>query len=98
MTACNPEPRLLTQRQAAAYCGVSATTFAKWVLAGALPPPLPAMRRWDKKAIDAHLDKASGIDLAVKEEDPLAAWRRERDAARCARPSMSPGVRLRKGE
>lgn len=75
------EPRLLTQKQAAAYCGVSAPTFAKWVLNGAMPPALSGMKRWDRKAIDAHLDKVSGLDVRQEQEDPFLAWEREYDAA-----------------
>ena len=86
MPAANDNvPRLLTQKQAAAYCGTSATTFAKWVLAGAVPASLPTTRRWDRRAIDMHLDQLSGLGETRAEEDPLATWRRERDAAKVAR-------------
>jgi hypothetical protein len=54
------EPRLMSGADAAAYCGVTHVTFSKWVAAGAMPKPVVG-RRWDRKAIDLALDKASGI-------------------------------------
>jgi hypothetical protein len=55
------QPRLLSGIDAAAYLSVTPATFSKWVAAGTVPPPVPATRRWDRKAIDLALDKASGI-------------------------------------
>jgi excisionase family DNA binding protein len=76
------EPRLMTRAEAAAYYGLSASTFSGWVAAGRLPGPLPGTRRWDRKAIDASLDKLSGIVAAsTPVESPLAKWKRQRAAA-----------------
>lgn len=73
------EPRLLSRQEAATYCGVSVATFSGWVTAGHIPRPLFGSKRWDKKAIDAALDKASGLALpvAASDEDPLEKWLRE---------------------
>jgi hypothetical protein len=49
---------------AAAYCGVTAATFARWISDGRVPKPLPGTRRWDRKAIDLALDRLSGISPA----------------------------------
>lgn len=75
-------PRLLSGTAAAAYCSVTLNTWSKWVSAGLMPKPVIG-RRWDKKAIDLALDRASGIESATapREEDPLEKWMRE-DAAR----------------
>lgn len=83
-------PRLMSGTDAAAYCGVTLNTWSKWVAAGTVPAPLVGTRRWDRKALDLALDKASGIVAAsgaVEDESPLAKWMRE-DAARqgVARP------------
>ena len=56
-------PRLLTKKDAAAYVGVSVATFAKWVAAGLFPPSLSITKMWDRKAIDAQLDKMSGLEV-----------------------------------
>ncbi|WP_434888880.1 helix-turn-helix transcriptional regulator [Bradyrhizobium sp. HKCCYLS2038] len=79
-----PEPRLMSGRQAAAYCGVTLATWSKWVADGAMPKPVIG-RRWDRKAIDLALDKASGIQVQQVAEDecPLEKWMGE-DAKRTA--------------
>ena len=67
---------------AAADCGVTPATWSKWVAAGMVPAALPGTRRWDRKAIDAALDKASGIKapLATTDGDEaLEQWIREDD-------------------
>lgn len=77
------QPRLLSGKAAAAYCGVTLNTWSKWVSAGLVPKPVIG-RRWDRKAIDLILDKLSGIETPAalpKEESPLEKWTRE-DAAR----------------
>ena len=44
-----------------------------------MPKPLFGSKRWDKKAIDDMLDKASGLALPtrVDNEDPYERWLRE---------------------
>lgn len=54
-------PRLMSGTDAAAYCGVTLATWSKWVADGIVPKPIEFTRRWDRKAIDLALDKASGI-------------------------------------
>ncbi|AUC97086.1 hypothetical protein CWS35_24695 [Bradyrhizobium sp. SK17] len=63
------EQRLISGADAAAYCGVTPATFSKWVAAGVIPPPIPGTRRWDRKAIDQALDRASGIPTTQSPED-----------------------------
>lgn len=53
--------RCLTREQAAEYCGLSVHGFADWVRRGIVPGPIPGTHKWDLKAIDAALDKASGL-------------------------------------
>lgn len=55
-------PRLLSLKEAAAYCRLSARAFlgaTKNVL-----PPVPGLgpKRWDIKAIDQWLDRLSGLE------------------------------------
>jgi predicted DNA-binding transcriptional regulator AlpA len=51
-------PRGLSRVQAAAYCGISASTFDKLVRGQGMPKPARCGRRllWDKRAIDRWLD------------------------------------------
>lgn len=54
-------PRLLSRKDAAAYCGCSVSAFSGWVAAGHMPRPVFGSRRWDRRAIDAAIDQASGL-------------------------------------
>lgn len=74
------EPRLISSHDAAAYCGVTAATFARWVTDGRVPKPLPGTRRWDRKALDLALDRLSGISPAAEREDAWDEWERKYDA------------------
>jgi predicted DNA-binding transcriptional regulator AlpA len=71
------ESRLLSAADAAAYCGVTPATFVKWVAAGRVPGALPKTRRWDRKAIDAALDKLSDIPPAAEQESAEDDWERK---------------------
>jgi hypothetical protein len=87
----------MTRAEAAAYYGLSASTFSGWVAAGRLPGPLPGTRRWDRKAIDASLDKLSGIVAAsTPVESPLAQWKRQRAAEEAAEDKWLPDYDARK--
>jgi hypothetical protein len=58
-------PRCLNRRQAADYCGCgSLSAFDDWVRRGIVPGPITGTRRWDRKAIDAALDKRSNLVAA----------------------------------
>jgi hypothetical protein len=71
-------PRGLSRRQAAEYCGCgSLPTFDDWVRRGILPGPITGTRRWDRKAIDAALDRASGLQFKP-EESEYAKWKTAR--------------------
>jgi len=73
-------PRGLTRDQAAAYAGCrSLSTFSDWIRRGLLPGPIPTTRIWDRRAIDAALDRLSGLqaNLVVS---PLEEWKARRRA------------------
>ena len=65
-------PRLVTEKQAAEAIGVELATFRAWVAAGKLPKPLADCGRYDLKAIDAALDRVSGLNTP---SNALDAWR-----------------------
>ena len=72
------QSRGLTQEEAAAYCGCeSLAAFSDWVRRGIIPGPIRGTKRWDRKAIDAALDRASGLE-AASALSPLDAWRMQR--------------------
>ena len=77
--------RLMSKSQAAAHLGVSLPTFSKWVAADFIPGALP-IRKWDRKALDAALDKMSGLKPEQSKtdavEDAYEKWKREDNARR----------------
>lgn len=77
------QSRLLTGKAAAVYLGVSWGTFNNWVNIGLLPSALPVMKRWDRKAIDATIDRMSGLESL--EDQGYEIRKRERDARKAAR-------------
>lgn len=54
-------PRLMKKSDACAYLNIEEGTFDLWMKAGRIPAPLEGTKRWDRHAIDAALDKASGL-------------------------------------
>jgi hypothetical protein len=72
----NVSARLLTKEEAAEYCGAkSPRTFDRWRTKNLLPGPIPHLGRWDRKVLDCHIDKLSGlIELVETEDDELAQW------------------------
>jgi hypothetical protein len=68
-------PRVLTKAQAAEYCGCATlNAFDAWRAKGIVPPAIPGTTRWDRKALDAALDRASG--LTITPSDPLTPYQR----------------------
>ena len=60
----NVPPRLdFSKAQAAAYLGVGQATLKRLLQTGAVPPPisLGGRRIWDRVALDAALDRCSGL-------------------------------------
>ena len=54
--------RGLTKKEAADYCGCnSLAAFDRWRQRGIVPGPIPGTTKWDRKALDAALDRASGL-------------------------------------
>jgi len=58
-------PRLLSRWAAAAYCGVSPTTFDEHVAHAVRPIALGRRTLWDIKALDRWLDQQSGLTHAA---------------------------------
>jgi hypothetical protein len=69
--------RLATETQAAEEVGLDLATFREWVKCGRLPKPLPDCNKYDLKAIDAALDRISGLG---QPSNVLDAWRERHNA------------------
>lgn len=72
--------RCLTKQEAAAYCGCKTiSSFNDWVRRGIVPPPIKGTRRWDARAIDAALDRKSGLCVTISSSlSPLEEWKAKR--------------------
>lgn len=65
-------PRLLSEHDACKATGLPLATFRAWVRLGRLPQPIPDCGLYDLKAIDAALDRFSGIGAPT---NALDSWR-----------------------
>jgi len=70
--------RGLTVEEAATYAGCkTVSAFRDWIRRGLMPGPLPGTHRYDRKAIDAALDRMSGL-APTMQESSYASWKRSR--------------------
>lgn len=73
------QPRGLSKEEAATYAGCKTlAAFDDWVVRGIIPGPIPGTHRWDRKAIDSYLDRASGLKTTMG--TALEDWKAKRDA------------------
>lgn len=71
------DPRGLKQEQAAQIAGVCVATFAKYVKEGRYPGPTLPGKRWDRKALEAAMDKYSKLE---ESSTPYREWKNARRA------------------
>jgi hypothetical protein len=71
--------RGMTKQEAADYCGCETlAAFDRWRQKGIVPPAIPGTNRWDRKALDAALDRASGLVSGSRPEpSPFQRWKAE---------------------
>jgi len=63
-------PRGLSRKDAAAYAGCdSLSAFNSWIRRGILPGPIPGTHRWDRRAIDQAMDRASGLEKLDRRDE-----------------------------
>lgn len=63
------QPRMITKVEAAQYCGLTPSGFSSWVKRGVLPNSVPGTNRWDRKAIDARIDRLSGLQPQMNDDN-----------------------------
>jgi hypothetical protein len=74
--------RVLTTAEAAAYAGCrTVAAFRDWVRRGIMPGPIPGTHRYDRKAIDAALDRMSGLAPTMQDQTAYGAWKARESAA-----------------
>ncbi|WFU84824.1 hypothetical protein QA645_19410 [Bradyrhizobium sp. CIAT3101] len=73
------EKRCLTKQEAADYCGCKTlAAFDSWLQKGIVPKAIQGTNRWDRKALDAALDRASGLVTDFETElTPYQRWKAE---------------------
>jgi hypothetical protein len=73
--------RLASEKEAAEAIGLDLATFRAWVASAKLPKPLADCGKYDLKAIDAALDRVSGLGGA---SNALDAWKAKGQNARAS--------------
>lgn len=73
------ERRGLSKQEAADYCGCDTlAAFDSWRRKGIVPDAIPGTNRWDRKALDLALDRASGLVAESGGElSPYQRWKAE---------------------
>ncbi|MGJ4928113.1 hypothetical protein ACQR1I_16720 [Bradyrhizobium sp. HKCCYLS2038] len=75
------QARVLSKAEAATYCGCKTlAAFDSWRAKGIIPDALPGTNRWDRKALDIALDRASGLVTGSAELTPYQRWKAENAA------------------
>lgn len=69
------EPRCMKRAEAAAYLSLDPSSLDVWVAKGIVPGPIPGTHRWDRRAIDAALDRLSGLQQDESLDDSYEAWK-----------------------
>jgi hypothetical protein len=64
--------RLVSEKEAVEETGIPLATFRSLVQSKRLPGPLPEIGKFDLKALDAAIDRLSGLGGAT---NALDAWR-----------------------
>jgi len=71
--------RLVTEKEAAESIGLDLATFRTWVANGKLPKAIPECGKFDIKALDAAVDRISGLGSPT---NALDAWKARGQHAR----------------
>jgi hypothetical protein len=76
------EPRGMSKEQAAAYAGCETlSAFSHWIRRGIMPGPISGTHKWDRKAIDAALDRLSGLKPTIEpQRSPYDEWKASQNA------------------
>ncbi len=74
-------PRGMSKETAAQYAGCeSLSSFDDWVRRGIMPPKIPGTNKWDRKAIDAALDRLSGFQPTIAPKaSAFDLWKAQQD-------------------
>jgi hypothetical protein len=73
--------RGISKQEAADYCGCeSLAAFDDWRRKGIVPDAIPGTTRWDLKAIDAALDRASNLVAPAENLSPYQRWKAENES------------------
>jgi hypothetical protein len=81
--------RCMTRDEAAQHIGISVESFDAWRRKGILPGPIPNTHRWDRKALDLALDRASGLP-SDEGGSVFDEWKRARSPARNQHGDQTP--------
>jgi hypothetical protein len=76
------QPRGVSKELATAYVGCETlSSFNDWIRRGIMPPPIPGTTKWDLRALDAALDRLSGLQPTIAPQaSPYDEWKAAQDA------------------
>jgi hypothetical protein len=81
-------PRGMSKKDAATYAGCDTlSSFNDWVRRGIMPGPIPGTQKWDRKAIDASLDRLSGLEPRIA-PSAYDQWKAAQHADQPERPQL----------
>lgn len=75
----NEPKRIVNQKAAREYLGISRTLFLKLQEQGVLPGPIPGTKRYDLRALEHSLDRVGGIlaqPIAPDYDETVASYER----------------------
>ena len=82
----------MSKQEAAAYAGCETlSAFNDWIRRGIMPGPIPGTHKSDKKAIDAALDRLSGLGATIAQQSPFDEWMAAQNANENERPKLVKG-------
>ena len=81
-------PRGMSKKDAATYAGCETlSSFNDWVRRRIMPGPIPGTQKWDRKAIDAALDRLSGLEPTIA-PSAYDQWKAGQHADQPERPQL----------
>lgn len=66
--------RTLSAQEAADYLGIKLCAFHAWVRRGVIPGKIEGTNRYDRKAIDAALDRRAGLEQDDRSTTAYEEW------------------------
>jgi hypothetical protein len=81
VTQCSDFPQPAHARAGSQAGCETLSAFNDWIRRGIMPGPIPGTHKWDRKAIDAALDRLSGLQPTIEPQlSPYDEWKASENA------------------